>query len=468
MAWIDIIKNKKVHYHRISTLIILILIIIGALIQVLIPYINQFIPAKWHLIVDNSILLFSVSVFALHWYYHRTSFPKAKSNKPTIVVAIVSENETQKERLSKDFVNNLKSNLETYNLENTYDIIVLHDALSLKLRNTIDKAFGKPIDSKKLSLFNSMSSKMNAKFFVYGDFVTRNSPNNTHLLKLEGLIRHRNSPTKLRQELHSSFNDIWEREISFLEEEEINGFKSTSDQVFFASIFMLGLALFNDTNFLKSIEVNEKTLAFIDKNPNYEKYKPKVLNILASGYFLHSQLLYFMGDFDEFYLYRKKFINLIPNEYEALLSEAIYQVSRRNDPETALEMVERASKLSNGIDIWRYSKFYLLIKLNRHSEALTILDEIIGYSYKNEFSNVNQVINYNTICYNEDSNHIQSFFIIGSLAYKKVGNLPFAHEELTKFVELTVNNNNNNDWKELIEHANNYIQEIEDVIGIEA
>jgi tetratricopeptide (TPR) repeat protein len=463
MAWINIIKNKKVHYHRISTLIILTLVIIGTLLQVLIPYINQFIPEKWYLLVDNSIILISVSVFILHWFYHRTSFPKAKSKKATIVVAIVSENETQKERLSKDFVINLKNNLRTYNLENTYDIIVLHDALSLKLRNIIDKGFGNPKDSKKQDLFNVISSKMNARFFVYGDFVTRNSPKNMHLLRLEGLIRHRNSPKKLRQELHSSFNKIWEREISFLEEEEINGFKLTSEQVFFASVFMLGLALFNDTNFLKSIEVNEKILIFIDKNPNYEKYKPKVISILASGYFLHSQILYFLGDFDGFYLFRKKFINLIPNEYDALLSEAIYQVSRRNDPETALEIIEKASKLSKGIDIWRYSKFYLLIKLNRHSEALTTLDEIIGYSYKEEFGNVAQVIRYNTICYEEDSTHIQSFFIIGALAYKKGGNLPFAHEKLTRFLELAENNDN---WLELIERAKVYIFEIDEVIGV--
>ncbi len=463
MEWIDIIKNKKVHYHRISTLIFLMLIIIGALIEILIPYINGFIPENLHLIVDNSILFICVAAFSFHWYKHRTSFPKAKSLKSTIVVAIVSENESQKERLSKDFVNNLKANLNTYKLEDTYDILVLHDALSLKLRNIIAKAFGNPQDHKKKLIFEELSSKMNARFFVYGDFVTRNSPNNTHLLNLEGLIRHRKPPVRLKQELHASFNEIWEREVSFLEEEEINGFKVTSEQVFFASIFMLGLALFNDQNFIKSIEVNEKTLNFIDKNAKYEKYKDKVLNVLASGYFLHSQILYFLGDFEGFYANRRKFIDLIPNEYEALLSEAIYQVNRRNDPETALEIIEKASKISNGIDIWRYSKFYLLIGLMRLEEALITLEEISNYTYQGEFENVAQVIRYNNICYDEDPNHIQSFFIIGSLALKKVENLPIAHEKLSQFIDLA---NNNPDWEILTNKAIQFIQEIEEVLEI--
>lgn len=464
MKWSEILKNRRVHYHRISSLIFLIIIISGALIKVIIPYLNNFIPQSYQIIVDNLILLICILTLLVHWYANRTIFPKVKSDKSSFVVAIVSENEKQNERISKDFVQNLKNNLSKYNLQNNYEIVVLHDALSLKIRRIITKSFGNLNDTKSLSKFNLLCSRMNARFIVYGDFITRNSPKNTHLLRLEALIRHRNPTPQIKNELQNSFKDMWEKEISFLEEEEINGFRLSGEQVFFASIYTLGLALFVDHNYLKCVEINEKLLKFIESNNTYEKYRPKILSLLASSYFIQSKIFLFIGKVEDFYHYRKKFIDLIPNEYDSLLVEAIYQVNKRDDPETALALIERASLLANGIDIWRYSKLYLLIKLERYEEALESLDALIDCSFEGEFDNINQVIRYNTICFEEDKNHIQSFFIIGCLIFKKLSNPPYAYEKLSIFIQLT--NCNKSKWRILRNRAKEYLGDIEKIIGI--
>ncbi len=141
---------------------------------------------------------------------------------------------------------------------------------------------------------------------------------------------------------------------------------------------MLGLATFIDLNYIKGIEINQKLIKYIKDNDKYKSYQTKVHRLLASSYFMHSRVLYFNGDYEQAITYRRKFQELTPDEYDAYLNEAIFHVNRRNDPETALEFVEKAKKIAKGNGTWKYSKMYLLIRLKRYSDALRVLDKIIS------------------------------------------------------------------------------------------
>lgn len=467
MDWKDILVEKNLHYHRFSSLIVLMITVMLTMIGIVIPFIAEFIPNNYQAISKICLLLLAEGTLIGHWYYYRLVFPKGKKGIQYIVVAIITENQKQKERISQDFVNCLKKQLIEYQLNSTYDVISLHNAHSINLKRIIEDAFLRTKDERsnliEINRFNKANNRMNSKFIVYGNLISRDSPNNKYILNIEALIRHREAPLQNKSELHKDFLEIWRNEISFLEENESTEFKSTSQQIFFAAAYMLGLASIIDLNHQKGIEIGNKLLDYINRNEKYKEFQPKVLKLLTLSYFLFSRILYYIGDFENSTFYRRKYHELVKDDYDTYLSEALFQVNRRNDPITALELVEKAKKVSKGNGTWKYNKLYLLIKLNQHDEALKILDNILSTSYEGELDTISQVINYNYLCLKKDPCHIQSLFIVGVLIYKKLNNAPVAYDKLEEFINKT---DKSEEWSILNTRASIYIKEINKIMGI--
>lgn len=467
MDWKDIITQKNLHYHRFSSLIILMITVMITMIVVVIPFIVSFIPTDYQTFSKIGLLLLAEIILIGHWYFYRLVFPKGKKGIQYIVVAIVTENQKQKERISNDFVNSLKKQLREYHMHNTYDVIALHNAHSINLRRIIDNAFLRTNKETRniveIEKFNKVNNRMNAKFIVFGNLISRDSPNNRYILNIEALIRHREAPSNNRNEIHKDFMEIWRNEISFLEENESTEFKSTSQQVFFAASYMLGLATIIDFNHQKGIEIGNKLLDYIYKNDKYKEFEPKVVKLLTLSYFLFSRVLYYLGDFEKSTFFRRKYHELVKDDYDTYLSEAIFQVNKRNDPQAALELIEKAKKVSKGNGTWKYSKFYLLIRINNHVDALKVLDNILVTSYKDELDAVSQVIHYNQHCLKEDPCHIQSLFIIGVFIYKKLNNAPVAYDKLEEFIHKT---DKSEHWGILNKRAKTYLKEMNKLMEI--
>ena len=466
MDWKDIITQKNLHYHRFSSLIILIIAVMIIMISVIIPFITGLIPKDYHIAAKIGLFLIAEGILISHWYYYRMIFPKGKKDIQYIVVAIVTENQKQKERISNDFVNNLRRLLIEYQLHNNYDIVVLHNAHSNNLKRIIEDAFLRTKKEKhniqEVNRFNAVNNRMNAKFIVFGNLISRDAPKNKYILNIEALIRHRDAPA-VRKEIQNDFQAVWQREISFLEENESTEFKSTSKQIFFAAAYMLGLATIVDFNHIKGIEIGNKLLEYIKANEKYKEFEPKVIKMLSLSYFLFSRVHSYLGDYEKSTFYRRKYHELVKDDYDTYLSEAIFQVNRRKDPEAALELIEKAKKISKGNGTWRYSKLYLLIRLNRHKDALKTLDEILSSNYKEELDTISQVINYNFNCLKEDPCHIQSLFIIGVLMFKKLNNAPSAYDKIDEFLVKT---KNLNEWILLHNRARRYMKEINKIMEI--
>lgn len=467
MDWKEIVIEKNLHYHRLSSLVILMITVMITMILVVIPFFNSYIPQDYQPFSKIILLLLAESILIVHWYFYRLIFPKGKKGIQNIVVAIVTENQKQKDRITKDFVLDLKKQLKDYQLNKIYDILILHNAQSIHLRRIIDEAFvntkNKKSNITELKRFNNINNRMNAKFIVFGNLISRDSPHDRYILNIEALIRHRKAPIPQQGEMSDEFKQIWEREICFLEENESTGFKSTSKQIFFAATYMLGLATIVDLNYAKGIEIGTKLLDYVKNNEKYTEFEPKVIKLLMLSYFMFSRVLHYLGDFENSTYYRRKYHELVSDDYDNYLNEAIFQVNKRNDPQTALELVDKARKVAKGNGTWKYSKFYLLIKLNRHKDALRMLDNIISTKYKNEFDTINQVISYNFHCFNEDPYHIQSLFIIGVLIYKKLNNAPVAYDKLEEFINKTDGDEN---WQFLHKRAKLYLDEINNTMEI--
>jgi hypothetical protein len=465
MNWKELITDKDFLFNRISTLIILIIGSSLALMQIVIPFIKSYFPQP---VVHIFIFVIVELLIISSWYYYRAIFPKGNKNKLNLVIAITTEDKKQKTRITKDLTKEINKQLRLHGLSESYAVITLHNHLSKILNAKIDlwaEARKAQLDeAEDIKKFNKITKRLNAKFFVYGDLIKRNSTNSTYYLSIEALILHAPTNQINSQSLHNEFSALWKREIMFLEDDELNGFKSNAEHIFFTASYMLGLATLVDNKFEQGIKIWDALLKYVEKNEELKEYKSKITQLKGIFCFLFARMLYFQGEIEKSVFYREQFLAITPNEYDQHLNEAIKQVKLRNDPELALEFVNKSSLLSNGDGTWRYSKLYLQIRLGRCEDALQTLDEIISIEFTNEIDTIHQVISYNNQCLKEDANHIQSNFIIGSLIYKKLNRPLDAYEKLEDFA----NSVNVDDSKlPLKTRALSYISEINKIIRIE-
>lgn len=459
------LSEKEFSFHRIETLVILLVSAGLLLIKVVIPFLNGYTTNS---IIHLSVFLLVYLIIVGYWYYNRSVFPKNKNRREHIIIAIITENAKQKTRITTDFANQIKKQIIELGLDTNYDITILHNHQSRVLQNRIN-LYSQSLranlqDSVDVLNFNKLTKRLNAKFIIYGDLIKRNPENSTYCLSVEAMILHRPTDLQSGKSLHYEFQKLWNKEITFLEKEELTGFKANAEQVFFTASYMLGLATFVDNNYLQGIKIWEGLEVYLGKKTEFKDYLENVKRLKSAAYFIYSRFLYFNGQIEESMAYRTRYLALFPNEYDKYLTEAISQIKIRNDAELALDFVKKAEKVApKNEGTWRYSEFYLLIRLSRYNEALKTLENIIKCNFPNEIDAINQVISYNTTCLKEDPLHIQSYFIIGTLIYKKLNQPIPAYEKLELFIQQAKGNPN---FELLIDKAKEYLAEINKVIGV--
>jgi hypothetical protein len=459
--------EKEFSFHRIETLVFLLVSSALILMKVVIPFINEYTSNPViHLIVSLSVNIIIVG----YWHYNRSVFLKNKNTREHIIIAIITENAKQKSRITTDFANQIKKQIIELGLDANYDITVLHNHQSRILQNIIN-LYNQSLranlqNSVDVIKFNKLTKRLNAKFIIYGDLIKRNPENSTYCLSVDAMILHRMTDVQSGKSLFEEFQKLWNKEITFFEKEELTGFRTNAGQIFFTASYMLGLATFVDNNYLQGIKIWEGLEAHIVKKPELNEYVEKVKKLKSAAYFLHSRFLYFNGQIEESVIYRTRYLELFPNEYDKYLTEAINQIKTRNDAGLALDFIKKAEKVAPKDEgTWRYSEFYLLIRLSKYEEALESLDNIIKNNFPNEIDTVNQVISYNTTCLKEDPSHIQSYFIIGTLIYKKLNQPIPAYEKLEQFINST---NGQFHYESFVSKAKEYLAEINKMIGVKA
>ena len=90
---------------EVKTLVIGIVLLVG-LFKAIDGFLSQFACLKIRSIV-YLLLFFS---WIIYWLFNRFHLPRNKKNKVGIVIAIFSENETERKKLKADFISKLKKN----------------------------------------------------------------------------------------------------------------------------------------------------------------------------------------------------------------------------------------------------------------------------------------------------------------------------------------------------------------------
>lgn len=432
--------------------------------MVITTFLIKYINYPWLFLSIWLVLILSILIT---WILNRTLFPSGSKDKTNLIIGITTEDESQKIRITKDTAEQINNLLTKYGLSNSYEVKVLHNHLSKKLSEIIrlyeESRKAGLADSEDIRNFNKVSDRMKAKFFVFGDLIKRDSPNGKYFLSIEALIKHAESTPAQNEILKKEFNHLWSNEIKILESDELNGFRSNAEHLFFTSSFMLGLATFVDNQFLEGIKIWEQLEIYTQSKEDLKHQLPKIIQLKSISYFLQSRLDYFVGNMERSIELREKVLAITPNDYDSHLTQAIKEVNLMNRPDLAMQHIEKAKELANGDETWKYSKFYLEIKLNEEQDALNTLTDIIENSFDHEIERVHQVIAYNHNCLEKESDHIQTHFIIGVFLFKKLSNPVSAYEQLEKFIALSERNNR---YDLLAQKARSYLKEINPILKL--
>jgi len=178
------------------------------------------------------------------------------------------------------------------------------------------------LNSEEVKKFNKLTKRLNVKFIIYGDLIKRNAENSTYCLSVEALMLHKPTDTNRGTSLQKEFQDLWKKEITFLEKEELTGFKANAEHVFFTASYMLALATFVDNNFKHGIDIWERLELYVKTKSELTCHQDKIIKLKSASYFLYSRFLYFNGQIEESVKNRTKFLELTPNEYDKYLTEA--------------------------------------------------------------------------------------------------------------------------------------------------
>ncbi|MFM6949251.1 MAG: hypothetical protein ACKOWQ_09570 [Aquirufa sp.] len=182
------LSEKEFSFHRIETLVALLIMSGIILMQVVIPFINNYFS---NIIVHLSIFIAFYIIIVGYWYYNRSVFPKIKNSKQYIIIAIITENAKQKTRITNDFSSQIKRLLIEYGLDGTYEVLVLHNHQSRIIQNRID-LFSQSLRanlpmSEDVVKFNKLTKRLNANFIIHGDLIKRNPENSTYCLSIEAV-----------------------------------------------------------------------------------------------------------------------------------------------------------------------------------------------------------------------------------------------------------------------------------------
>lgn len=462
--WIKTFSQKGFEFDRVATLLIALFVSTGAIIGILIPFINNYTRSPF---VHWGIIILVESSILLYWYYNRSIFPKGKAGKQNLIIAITTEDSKQKIRITKDFASEIRKQLLTYGLDTYYNVITLNNSLSEKIQRKIqirNESIRSDLNkSEGVDSFLKTARRLKAKFFVYGDLIRRNEGNSTYFMSIEALIMHAKTNDIDSKTLHEEFSDLWKREITFLEADELNGFRNNANHIFFTATYMLGLATLVDNRFEQGIQIWESLEKYIKNNIDLSEFTSKIIKLKYQSYLMLSRLFHFQGDYVRSIEMRERYHAIIPNDYDALMNEAIKQVTISDNSGLALELIEKARPLAGDDGTWKYNMLYLWIKSGDETTALMFLDDILTSNFKNEVDVINQVTSYNYYRLRDNADHIQTHFIVGVLIYKKLNNPTMAYEHLVSFAKLA---EERKIFDTLKTRANQYVKEIHSIIGV--
>ncbi|MHB1347185.1 MAG: tetratricopeptide repeat protein [Candidatus Humimicrobiaceae bacterium] len=434
---------------------------------------SDFIENKYIIL---STYIFILIIFTVVWFYLRSKLPTNKEKKIGILIAIETESIKQKNRITKDVTQGIEELLSRENLLSLFNIIIPNDYQTKKIiyylkSSDINKNKGKKESINKTNemiKWDKISKKINAHLYIIGEVIERFDVENKYIIKFKTtLIKHRPIDIKTSNKFSQEIELLLPKEFAFFEKLELKGFKITTDLLYIAIKYLVGVAAFLSadikTSHLLHKELNDQLKILTPYNPflkviliNLKKWRGAELQLLSKyEYFVNkdeSKTLKLINEAE----------NILPNNYDILVFKAYLAFDIERNSSKALHILDKAKKCARDNYAWLYNRAFLLMYDGDYKKGFKEYENLENINFVGDDRLVEECINYDKSIFEKEPNKKQCLFMIAYLYLKKVINICLALD----YFELFVNQANNTEYEFLLNKSKEYISLIKKEIGL--
>jgi len=164
----------------------------------------------------------------------------------------------------------------------------------------LNNAFEHNTHSERNKVLNSIYRRIKAHYYIFGTIKERCDVENKYIINLEAMVAHKNLSNFQKAILDLDIKNIFPKIITIDERQEVSGFKLTSDHIFIASGYIIGLAAFlsNDPNI--SYKIHSSVLKEINQiadesskinKLNIRDIKLRLINLICSELFRQAVII---------------------------------------------------------------------------------------------------------------------------------------------------------------------------------
>lgn len=412
-------------------------------------------------------ILLPISGWILFWFW-KTRIPCGAKDKIVLVIAITAESKDQNTRMRNDFIKGVGDLIKRENIGNIIEVTELNDHHSLHFSNHLKKYLLNKSGKKEVKNFRKIVQKTNGDFFIFSDIKERKNNNiDRYVLSLNGIINHLDNQNKsISNGITEGFKKLWHNSITFDKSLEIDGFQFTTESIFVAVRYSVGIATLAYGGITKT-KISFGLFQGLDKDPFFFKVKPLPKNLLemknkvkemkAFTSWILANLCLQEGNIEEAENYLKCSIETL-DTYQAQVTLSILEFSKNNF-RAALSATSKASKMANGDGVWRYNKAFLFMRLGKFKDGIRVYKQIFKNNFPGEEITLGQVYDFNENKFLKNNpDEIWSYFIMGYLKYRKEEKPISSIEYFEKFLK----NPNSIKYPLLVEEAKTCLKEIDD------
>jgi len=385
------------------------------------------------LLTRFGLLLFFILIWIVFWLIYKFKLPRNKKNRIGLILAIYTENETEKMRFKRDFVQKLRDDFESEGNLKYINIILLKNHLAKKLIES---------DDKKKHLDN-IDKKINAHFYVFGDIRKRTDGDagEKYFLHFNGSVRHKPIPQQLSNNISRDFRQVLPEVISFQEKDSFRGFEASAKIVHMAAKFIMGIAAFVSENPPLAYKLHQDLLKEFNSYNPLPKYLIDVTkriplfisdeaNWLAKWHYENNRI-------DDAKKYLEETLSANPKHYAGWLLKAIIDFKIDKDPNESLKSIRQAELYSRNKIEWLYNRTFLYFWLGNFPEALRLCTKIRKNNHLDQQRICEDIRSFVLEILETDKSKPQLYFWIGYLSYFKQNNLCCALEDFENFENST-------------------------------
>lgn len=321
-------------------------------------------------------LMVSIVITAGFWRYQQP--PTVKKGHIGIIIAVISEDEKTKGRISKDFVATCKKLLGESRTHQPFQLIELNEYFSELATDNISA--------------NQLRRRCKGHLLIFGDTVQRSERGkNFYVLRLRGIVCHTPISANDQFALAQEMDSVLPLKNIILEENELSGFEITSVQLAEATKYVIATAalLSRDFNFAISLlEEIQQSKEKLKRNSNVKAIRklidlaPKRLadayRFASLDYFARWEVSRDRNDLQNSIDWIVKYDKIKPAEnIHILLMKAIGHFVFSRDIDAATRCINQCKSRCITDPSWKYSAAFLEAYRNNLDNAKQLYDAAI-------------------------------------------------------------------------------------------